>query len=182
MTDSDAVAQLKKGDLTGLEELVTHYQDKAVRVVYLIVQDEPLAEDIVVDTFLRIARHIQSFDEGQLFEPYLMRSLVNAALNATRRQHISLDGGEASGILEELLTTAESLEELVERNELRLELQNAIASLSPRQRAVIVQRYYLGMNEEEMSVALDAPRGTVKWLLNRARQNLGKMITKPKKD
>jgi RNA polymerase sigma-70 factor (ECF subfamily) len=182
MTDSDAVAQLRRGDLTGLEELVTRYQDKAVRVVYLIVQDEPLAEDIVVDTFLRIARHIQSFDEDQLFEPYLMRSLVNAALNATRRQHISLDGDEASGRLEELLTTAESLEDLVERNELRLELQNAIASLSPRQRAVIVQRYYLGMNEEEMSAALDAPRGTIKWLLNRARQNLGKMITKQKKD
>lgn len=178
MTDRDAVARLKNGDLTGLEELVSRYQDKAVRLVYLIVQDEPLAEDIVVDTFLRIAKCIHSFNLGQSFEPYLMRSLVNAALNATRRPQISLDGNEASFKLEKLLAEAGSLEDLVEANELRLEIQNAIASLAPRQRAVIVQRYYLGMSENEMSKALDVPRGTVKWLLNQARQNLGKLLAR----
>ena len=178
MTDCDAVARLKNGDLTGLEELVTHYQNKAVRVVYLIVQDEPMAEDIVVDTFLRIAGCIQSFNSGELFEPYLMRSLVNAALNATRRQQISLDGNEASSKLEKLLTHAESLEDLVEANELRLEIQNAVASLAPRQRVAIVQRYYLGMSEDEMSATLEAPRGTIKWLLNQARHNLGKLLTR----
>lgn len=178
MTDSDAVACLKNGDLSGLGELVTRYQDKAVRVVYLIVQDEPLAEDIVVDTFLRISRGIQSFHPGRPFEPYLMRSLVNAALNATRRQQVSLDGSEAAHKFERLLTHAESLEDLVEANELRLEIQRTIASLPPRQRAVIVQRYYLGMSEAEMSAALDAPRGTIKWLLNQARRNLGRLLTR----
>jgi len=178
MTDCDAVARLKNGDLTGLEDLVTRYQDKAVRVVYLIVQDNPLAEDIVVDTFLRITTRIHSFNSEQPFEPYLMRSLVNAALNATRRQQISLDGIEAFSKLEKLLTHAESLEDLVEANELRLEIQNAVASLAPRQRAVILQRYFLGMSEDEMSIALEAPRGTVKWLLNQARQNLSKLLTR----
>ena len=178
MTDRDAVAHLKNGDLSGLEELVTRYQDKAVRVVFLIVQDEPLAEDIVVDTFLRITRRILSFDPEQSFEPYLMRSLVNASLNAMRRQQISLDGNEASSKLEKLLTHAESLEDLVEANELRLEIQKAVASLAPRHRAVIVQRYYLGMSVDQISAALEAPRGTVKWLLNQARQNLGKLLTR----
>lgn len=177
MTDLDAINRLKSGDLTGLEELITHYQEKAVRVVYLIVQDDPLAEDIVVDTFLRLARHIQSFDPEQPFEPYLMRSLVNAALNATRREQLSLDGDAASRDFDQLLARAESLEDLVEANELRLEIQSAIAALSPRHRAVIVQRYYLGMSEEEMAAALDAPRGTVKWLLNRARQSLARLLT-----
>ena len=178
MTDLDAIARLKNGDLAGLAELVTLHQEKAVRVVYLIVQDEPLAEDIVVDTFLRIARHIASFKPEQPFEPYLMRSLVNAALNATRKEQVSLDGKEAARALDQLLLRAESLEDLVEARELRLQVQNAIASLSPRHRAVIVQRYYLGMSEEEMSAALDAPRGTIKWLLNRARNSLGKLLSK----
>ncbi len=178
MTDCDAVARLNNGDLPGLEEMVNRYQDKAIRVVYLIVQDEPLAEDIVVDTFLRVTTRIHSFNPEQSFEPYLMRSMANAALNATRRQQISLDDNEASGKLEKLLTHAESLEDLVEANELRHEIQNAVASLAPRQRVAIVQRYYLSMSEKEMSTALDAPRGTVKWLLNQARQNLSKLLTR----
>lgn len=178
MTDYDAVARLKNGDLTGLEELVKRYQDKAIRVVYLIVQDEPLAEDIVVDTFLRIATRIYSFHTGQSLEPYLMRSMVNAALNATRKQQISLDGRDAFEKLEHFLVSADSPEDLVEGNELRLEIQNAIATLSPRQRVVIVQRYYLGMSEDEMCAVLEAPRGTIKWLLNQARQNLRRILTR----
>ncbi len=182
MTDPDAIARLKKGDLAGLEELIVRYQDKSLRVVFLIVQDQPLAEDIVVDTFLHLAKRIQSFDPDQPFEPYLMRSLVNSALNATRKHHVSLDGTEASGKLDQLLAQAASLEDLVEAKELRREIQTAIAALSPRERAVIVQRYYLGMNEKEMAAALEAPRGTIKWLLNKARQNLGALLTRQRNE
>ena len=48
--------------------------------------------------------------------------------------------------------------------------------MHPRQRAVIIQRYYLEMSEKEMSEALDSPRGTVKWLLNTARTRLRSLL------
>ena len=178
MTDYDAVSRLKKGDLSGLEELVVRYQNKALRVVYLIVQDEPLAEDIVVDTFLRVADRITSFDARQPFEPYLMRSLVHAALNATRSQRSAPDGAADADRLEKLLSSAPSPEELVESSELRAEIQRALVSLSPRQRAVIIQRYYLQMSEREMAQAADAPTGTIKWLLHQARQTLASLLNK----
>lgn len=178
MTDYDAVSRLKKGDLSGLEELVIRYQNKAVRVVYLIVQDEPMAEDIVVDTFLRIANRITSFDTRQPFEPYLMRSLVNAALNASRSQRSAPDGAADVDHLEQLLSRAPSPEELVESNELRAEIQSALASLSPRQRAVIIQRYYLQMSENEMAQTANTPTGTIKWLLHQARQTLASLLNK----
>ena len=44
--------------------------------------------------------------------------------------------------------------------------------LSPRQRAVIVQRYFLGMSESEMAQESDAAAGTIKWLLNAARERM----------
>ena len=177
MTDYDAIEDLKKGNLRGLEELIIRYQNKALRVVYMIVQDEPLSEDIVVDTFLNISRNIRLFNTNKPFEPYLMRSMVNAALNANRRPSISLEDGEISSRLEQLLTSTVSIEDQVEAEETRLEIQQAIAALSPKLRAVIVQRYYLGMSEIEMSERLKAPRGTIKWLLNRARRNLEQLLT-----
>jgi len=49
-----AIQRLKHGDMNGLETLVYVFQTKAVRVAFLITQDEPAAEDIVQDTFIRI--------------------------------------------------------------------------------------------------------------------------------
>ena len=45
-------------------------------------------------------------------------------------------------------------------------------NLSPRQRAVIVQRYFLEMSEKEMAQASGAAAGTIKWLLNAGRERL----------
>ena len=44
--------------------------------------------------------------------------------------------------------------------------------LSPRQRAVIVQRYFLEMSEKEMAKDAGSAVGTVKWMLNAARERL----------
>ncbi len=176
MTDQQIIARLKSGELSGLEDLVRLYQSKAVRVAFLIVQDEPLAEDIVIDTFLHLAHHIDAFDESRPFEPYLMRSLVNAALNAMRHPSISLDGRQAAQHLDELLAEASTLEEQIESNETRREIQSAISRLAPRQRAAVVLRYYLQMSETEISTTLDSPTGTIKWLLNSARSRLREIL------
>jgi len=86
MLDTTAIRRLKNGDIGGLETLITRYQVKAVRTAFLIVHDEQLAEDIVQDAFIRIYQRIRGFDESRPFEPYLMRSVVNLALNTVRQQ------------------------------------------------------------------------------------------------
>lgn len=48
--------------------------------------------------------------------------------------------------------------------------------LSPRQRAVIVWRYFLEMSEKEMAVEAGAATGTIKWLLNAARERLRSLL------
>ena len=48
--------------------------------------------------------------------------------------------------------------------------------LSTEQRAVIVQRYFIGYSETEMSAELQRPKGTVKWLLHSARQRLRNLL------
>jgi RNA polymerase sigma factor (sigma-70 family) len=72
---------------------------------------------------------------------------------------------------------AVTVEEEVEYSRLKGEIAAALAALPPRQRMVIVQRYYLGMNEKEMAETLSAPPGTIKWLLNAARQRLRTLLS-----
>ena len=176
MDDGQAIRRLKSGDIGGLETLVSRYQVKAVRTAFLVTHDEALAEDVVQETFLRIYHRIRGFDETRSFETYLMRSVTNGALNAIRRstRSVSLDGD--IGNVEDLLAQAASVESQVEYGQLKQKLLDALSRLSPRQRVVVVQRYYLEMTEREMAQALEVAPGTVKWLLNAARARLRELL------
>jgi RNA polymerase sigma-70 factor (ECF subfamily) len=176
MEDGQAIQRLKQGDLSGLQPLIARYQVQAARAAFLITQDERLAEDCVQDVFARIFEHIQRFDDSQPFQPYLMRSVIHAALNAVRGRSriVSLD--DEQNALEGLLDQAASVESQIESGQLQEEILTALSKLSPRQRAAIVQRYYLEMNEKEMVQTLSAAPGTIKWTLNVARERLRHLL------
>jgi len=176
MDDLQAIRRLKRGDMGGLETLMERYQVRAARAAFLITYDEALAQDVVQETFIRIYQRIRQFDESQPFEPYLIRSVIHASLNAVRgsKRFTSLDHHARE--LENLLDRATSVESQVEFTQLQQEVLNALSRLSPRQRAVIVQRYYLDMSEREMALSLDAAPVTVKWLLNAARERLRHLL------
>jgi RNA polymerase sigma-70 factor, ECF subfamily len=178
MDDVQAIHRMKHADIGGLEILVTRYQVKAVRTAFLITHDESMADDVVQDTFIRIFQRIRQFDEKRPFEPYFMRSVVNAALNAIQKKAKDgqFDSGTNMDELEALLNHAASVEEQVEFAQLKSEILAALDKLSARQRAAVVQRYYLGMSEKEMADTLEAAPGTVKWLLNAARTRLRELL------
>jgi len=67
MEEQEAIARLKRGDISGLEALVRKYQVQAVRAAYLITHDRGLAEDIVQAAFLRAYERIGQFDAGRPF-------------------------------------------------------------------------------------------------------------------
>jgi RNA polymerase sigma-70 factor, ECF subfamily len=175
MDDVQAIRCLKQGDIGGLEILVRRYQLKAVRTAFFVTHDEPLAEDVVQETFLHLYFYIDRFDETRPLEPYLMRAVVNAALNAVRKENRQTNV-EDTQAYEVLLSQAASVETEVEFGQIKREVLDALFELPPRQRAAIVQRYYLEMSERDMAAALDAAPGTVKWLLNIARTQLRRRL------
>ena len=177
--DLQAIRRLKSGDIGGLEILVARYQARAMRVAFLITPDELQAEDVVQDTFVRLFHRIAQFDSSRPFEPYLLRSVANAALNAARKTKSQTPFPSHGDLrhVEELLSQAASVESEVDTLQLKQKIIAALARLEPRQRAAVVQRYYLEMSEREMAAALDTPPGTVKWLLNAARARLRELLS-----
>lgn len=174
MDEQQAIQRLKNGDIGGLETLVARHQVNAVRTAFLITRDLGLAEDIVQDSFVRVYRSIHSFDAKRRFEPWFMRSVVNASVKMMQRSARQVQVGDEAeeAILEEFSTRYVSIEAQVESIEIQNQIWDAMQKLSPRQRAVIVQRYFLGMSENEMAEQSGSATGTVKWLLNAARQRL----------
>lgn len=182
MEDRIAISRLKQGDLTGLEFLVNRYQVRAVHAAYLIVYDRALAEDIVRNVFVKVAEHIHQFDEKRPFAPWFFRIVVNDGLKAARTQKriLSLEEqlDEPTVQLAQWLTDPNAHpERLVEEKEMRQMILQAIQSLPPERRVVVVMRYFLDMSEADMSAKMDRPLSTIKWWLRDARKRLGHRIS-----
>jgi RNA polymerase sigma-70 factor (ECF subfamily) len=178
MDEQEVIQRLKQGDIRGLELLVARHQVRAVRAAYLITRDLALAEDVVQDCFLQAYRSIHHFDETRPFEPWFMRSVVNASVKlmqkSARRVQVADEADES--VFAELAARVKSVEEQVESIESQNQIWEAMQKLSPRQRAVIVQRYFLDMNEKEMAEQSGSAVGTVKWMLHTARERLRDLL------
>jgi RNA polymerase sigma-70 factor (ECF subfamily) len=174
--EGDAVARLKGGDISGLEYLVRKYQVEAVRVAYMVCRDRPLAEDIAQTAFINVFERIGSFDETRPFRGWFLRSVVNAALTATTRSKRTVSLEKTLREDDASLARLDPALEGIDSAEVSDAISAALAQLPPQQRAAIVLRYYLGMNESEMSAYLNCAPGTGRWHLHMARRRLKKLL------
>jgi RNA polymerase sigma-70 factor, ECF subfamily len=178
MEETEAIRRLKRGDISGLEEIVLRYQVQAVRAAYLVCGDRAMAEDIVQEAFLRAYERIEQFDPARPFHPWFLRIVVNDALKAVSRagRLVSLDGDLPQGSMGTLESIDAALEAKLEALETRVAISEAMSQLPPPQRAAIVLRYYVGLSDEEASTRLDCPPGTVRWRLHAARTRLRQLL------
>ncbi len=179
MDELESITLLKKGDLSGLEELVGRHQVEAVQIAYLIVGDRPLAEDITQSSFLKAAERIHQFDSDRDFRPWFLRIVTNDAIKASSRskRQLSLDlAQEAAAAPDWLYDPNPGPEELANTAETRRMVWESMQLLTPKQRAAIVMRYFLDMKEREISRELDRPLSSVKWSIHAAKERLRSLL------
>lgn len=181
MEEEQAIVRLKNGDLSGLEALVSQHQVQAVTAAYLIVQDLKLAEDIVQTAFLHAAEKINQFDETRPFRPWFLKSVIHAAIKADKQQRrlISIDEDnfdETAEMIRWLSDPDQDPQKIVETEEIRQMVRNALLHMTTEQRAVIIMRYFLDMSEKEMIQSLNRPSTTVRWRLRAARKKLKALL------
>lgn len=165
-----AIADLLRGEVSGLETLVQTYQVRAVRAAYAILGNRHTAEDVVADAFVKVYERIGQYDRRRPFAPWFYRIVVNDAIKAARKSERSVTIDEEWA--EDLTDSASGPEDDALLNEMRYLVLSAIYTLPPQQRAVLVLRYYLNMEEAEIAHTLGCPVGTVKWRLYSAKQKL----------
>jgi RNA polymerase sigma-70 factor (ECF subfamily) len=158
--------------------LVRMHHTRGVRAADLIVLDTALAEDVVQSAFVRAYERIGQFDLHRPFGPWFMRVVVNDAVKAVSRHErkVSLVERDAEDLLARLVDPSVGPHEMAEEAETRRRVWHAMEELPPTQRAVIVQRYYLGMSEAEMAQIGGSPPGTIKSRLNAARKRLSRLL------
>lgn len=180
-TDQAAIAQLKAGQISGLQALVERYQAQAVQAATLITRDRAAAEDVVQEAFLRAYQRIAQFDAARPFRPWFLRMVVNDAVKAAQRRQrtVSLEAparGADERLIEYLEATAGRPEDQAIQAELRGQIEAALRQLTPKQRAAVVKRYFLGLSDQELADELNCAPGTVRWYLSAARRQLRTLL------
>jgi RNA polymerase sigma-70 factor (ECF subfamily) len=176
MDEREAIARLRRGDIGGLEVLVRRHQHAALRVAFLIGRDAALAEDIVQEAFLRAYARIDRFDAARPFGPWFLRVVANDTLNAvTRRRQAPLDPTLAGTLPDRALGP----EALLLAAETEGEVRAALDRLAPAQRAALVARYYLDLDDATAAHHFRIPPGTLRRRLHDARARLRRLLPAP---
>jgi RNA polymerase sigma-70 factor (sigma-E family) len=145
---------------------------RLVRTAYAITRDRGLAEDAVQSAFAKAYRSWRRVSRADAPEAYLRRMVVNEVLNdrrLARRRH------EVSSAEPPERTVHESADEIRAHDE----MWSALASLPPRQRAVLVLRYYEDLSEQQIADALGCRPGTVKSQASAALASLRSRLDLP---
>lgn len=183
MTDQEMIARCKKGDREAFNELMLKYQKQVFNITYGMLSDYEDASDAAQEVFVKVYRSVASFREQSSFTTWLYsicRNVCNDILRKRQRRGftISIDSDEdEDNPVSELPSEELSPEASYELSERQRIVREAINSLSPEYREIILYSDIEQLSYDEIARILKCPNGTVKSRLNRARNALKKKLS-----
>lgn len=150
------------------DELIRHYLKKVLRLVYLMVKDRSLAEDITQEVFLLAYKNLGKFRQESSMQTWVYRIAVNEAKKHLRSwsfRHLFFKS-------EVDIEVVEGAESAVLQNDLRTRFARLVMELPNSYRQLIVLHYYEELSVEEIAVILEMTTGAVYTKMHRARQKL----------
>lgn len=145
------------------DEFVVARGPALLRSAYLLTHDTGLAEDLVQDALVRAHRRWDRHPRAEQPEAYVRRIMVNEFVSWRRRK----SSGEVPGPVPEV-AQSDFVGVLAERDL----VWRVLAELPRRQRAVLILRYYEGLNDHEIAPLVGCADRTVRSLAARAFQRL----------
>lgn len=188
-SETQLVRAAKAGDLNAFQELVSRQERQIYSLAYRILQNRHDAEDATQQAFTSAIEHLDGFRGEASFATWLGRIVTFAALKIIRKRKgldtVSLEEAtepredyESVPHPEYISDWKESPERLVERNETKRLLEEALARLDEKHRLVFLLRDVEGLSVAETAELLGLTQSNVKMRLLRARLQLREHLTR----
>lgn len=144
-----------------LADLYVAHAPEGIRLAFLLTGDRALAEDLVQDAFVRLIGRFGQLRSPEAFDAYLRRTVVNLSYGVFRRRRV-----ERAFLATEARRAVSASSELP-NVETADELWHQLRRVAPRQRAVLVLRYFEDLSEHQTADVLGCSVRTVKSLTAR---------------
>ncbi|HVV24212.1 MAG TPA: SigE family RNA polymerase sigma factor [Pseudonocardiaceae bacterium] len=153
-----------------LEDLYRTHRMRLVRLAMLLVDEPATAEDVVQEAFAGLHRNWGGLRDAAAAIGYLRTAVVNGSRSVLRRRKTARDYTPPH------VANARSAESLAMLTAEHQAVVSALSQLPPRQREVLVLRYYGNLTEAEIAEAAGISKGTVKSTASRALEALQKIM------
>jgi RNA polymerase sigma-70 factor (ECF subfamily) len=171
LSDPILVQRAKDGDGRALEVLLARHAPKVERLAQHILRDPEDAGDAAQEALAKVCVRIQQFRGGSQFSTWLHRLTINTCLDAVERRK-----ARTHEPLGEHLRSSDDPAREAGISELRRELCEALADVSPQQARVVLLKDALGYSFEEIAEAAGMPVGTAKCHAHRGRARLSERL------
>jgi RNA polymerase sigma-70 factor (ECF subfamily) len=185
-TDHELVTFARTGSEKAYRELLDRYQRPVFSLIYRMVRDRELAEDLAQETFVKVFNNLEKYNPKYKFSSWIFKIGSNLAIDTLRKKEpktVSLDGSRYARTDDEVAATRISVashdedpEQLLLAKELGAEIESAIGSLRAEYRTAILLRHVEGRAYEEIAEIMEVPLGTVKTYIHRARSELRELL------
>ena len=184
VSELDLVKRCQAGDTEAFDELVTRYRTRIFGMIYNMVHSEQDAWDLAQDSFVKAWRSIKRFRGHSSFYTWIYRIVMNVTIDWLRKKQVK-GGSEFDDAiqLKEVDPASKTVPkenalpyETMERSEIRAQIDNAIAQLSPEHRAVILMKEIEERQYHEIAETLGCSIGTVMSRLFYARKKLQNLL------
>jgi RNA polymerase sigma-70 factor (ECF subfamily) len=173
-SDRVLAAAAVRGESGALDVLLARHVDRIHAVCRRILGNDHDAADATQEALLAIVKGIRTFDGRAQFSTWCYRVATNAALDETRRR---ARRPEPNADVPDRASDAEPATDA--RVAAALDVDAALARLTPEFRAAVVLRDLAGLDYAEIAAVLDIPAGTVRSRIARGRATLADLIGNP---
>lgn len=179
---------INDNDEKAYADLMIRYRKPVYHMILKMIKNRDDAEDLTIEAFAKAFKNLAKFNPDYTFSTWLFRIATNNCIDFIRKKKLNTlsinstytdDNGESVGI--DIRDTNLNPQEQAIRQQ-KIEIMRLIVTqLPPKYQVLVRLRYFKELSYDEISKELEAPLGTVKAQLHRARELLLDLV-KDKKD
>ena len=179
---------VEEGDEQAYAMLMDRYKKPVYHMILKMVRNVDDAEDLTIEAFAKAFKNLHKFKKDFTFSTWLFRIATNNAIDFIRKKRLNTmslntsftdDNGEAVSI-DVKDNNLNPQEEAIKTQKIEL-IQMFVTKLPAKYQRLVRLRYFQELSYDEIAKELDAPLGTVKAQLHRARELMYELV-KNKKD
>ncbi len=171
LSDPQLAELCRRGDQAAQREVYDRTAERIYRLLLKMTRNPDRAFDLAQNTFVRAFTHMHQFNGDASLATWLYRIAVNEALQAARQQ------ARASAKVR-TLARPQATDGDHQQVAAQIDVAEALAALSPEDRAMLLLRYQEGLDYAAISDVTGCPPGTVASRLNRAREKMRNLLSK----
>ena len=183
--DRELIFRAQKGNMDAFEQLIERYDKRVFSITAGYVSCADDAKDIFQEVLLRVYKGLPKFQYRSEFSTWIYRITTNVCLSHRSRRrkhrHLSLDQSNNdeegnSHNFKDILRAPDETESHLQNTEISVKVEQALLSLSPKQRMVFTLKHYEGYKLKEIAEMMNCREGTIKKYLFEAIGRLKKLL------